>query len=128
MSGRAAAPVDINIPAPMVAANATAILNDIDLSPRCLVTPFRGRRFSCEAHKRRVAAGHADAFLIAQVNQPVAMRALKLIQQGGNKVNVGNKVNARKTTPSRKRTAEGDVPLTTRECAGHGTHSGSGGF
>ena len=32
MSGRASAAVDINMPAPMVAASATAILNDINLS------------------------------------------------------------------------------------------------
>ncbi len=32
MSGRASAAVDINTPAPMVAASATAILNDINLS------------------------------------------------------------------------------------------------
>ena len=32
MSGRASAPVDINKPAPKVAASATAILSDINLS------------------------------------------------------------------------------------------------
>jgi hypothetical protein len=40
MSGRASAPVDIDIPAPMVAASATAILNDIDLSTFASRTPF----------------------------------------------------------------------------------------
>jgi len=32
MSGRASAPEEANIPAPMVAASATAILNDINIS------------------------------------------------------------------------------------------------
>jgi hypothetical protein len=45
MSGRASAPLDINIPAPMVAASASAILNDIDLSTFASSTPFRAVKF-----------------------------------------------------------------------------------
>jgi hypothetical protein len=57
MSGRASAPVDTNIPAPMVAASATAILNDINLSPFWSITPPGAVTFNARPAKRRVAAG-----------------------------------------------------------------------
>jgi hypothetical protein len=63
----------------MVAASATAILNDIDLSPPCSITPFGAVKSDARPAKRRVAAGCVDAFLIARVNQPVATLASGLI-------------------------------------------------
>jgi hypothetical protein len=79
MSGRASAPVDINIPAPTVAASASAILNDIDLSTFASSTPFGAVKFRAKPAMPWCAAGFADAFLTARVNQPVTTLALGLI-------------------------------------------------
>jgi hypothetical protein len=79
MSGRASAPLDIDIPAPMVAASASAILNDIDLSSFASGTPFGAVKFHAKPAMPRCAAGFADAFLTARVNQQVTTLALRLI-------------------------------------------------
>jgi hypothetical protein len=53
MSGRASAAVDIKTPAPMVAASATAILNDINLSAFASFRPC-GPEIRCKSRKIRV--------------------------------------------------------------------------
>jgi len=68
MSGRASAAVDINIPAPRVAASATAILNDIDLST-LLSSALGAVKFHGKAAKLRF--GFAHAFLTVRVNRQV---------------------------------------------------------
>jgi hypothetical protein len=62
MSGRASAPLDIDIPAPMVAASASAILNDIDLSTFRFKHPVRAAKFHAKPAMPRCAADFADAF------------------------------------------------------------------
>jgi hypothetical protein len=81
MSGRACAAVDTNIPAPKVAASATAILNDINRSIP-LHSPHRGMKFDANPAKRGLAAGFAHALLTACVNQEVSARAATGVQLG----------------------------------------------
>jgi hypothetical protein len=82
MSGRACAAVDTNIPALKVAASATAILNDINLSTFGSVTPAGPSNSMQIPAKRGFAAGFAHALLTACVNQEVSARAEPGVQQG----------------------------------------------
>src|SRR3979490_1152767 len=104
MSGRASAAVVINIPAPNVAASATAILNDIELSP-LLSSALGGRQISCKAAKLRF--GFAHVFLTVRVNRQVPRWPWDLV--GGKRGNVRRKVNDLETTLVSKRVAPGDL-------------------
>jgi hypothetical protein len=72
--------LDIKIPAPMVAASATAILIDINLSALISVTPT-GVKFDANPQ----SAGFAHAFLTARVNRMVSTGAPPGPQQGPKK-------------------------------------------
>ena len=80
ISGRASAADDITIPAPMVAASATAILIDINLLH--LPAPFGALK--CLASQARLA-GLTHASLTACINRVVSTPAARLISIGGTK-------------------------------------------
>jgi hypothetical protein len=95
----------------MVAINATAILNDINLSASSSRHPA-GASISMQIRKNtEVCRRFAYAILTACVNQKVSASAVPGPSLG-KRGNVGNKVNARKTTPARKAAAPGGSPLT----------------
>jgi hypothetical protein len=109
MSGRASAALDINIPAPRVAASATAILNDIDLSTLLSSCSWGPSTNSCATPAQRpFAAGLAFVFLTVRVNRQAATLALGLNLVGGKRGNVRKKVNDLETTLVRKQTAGSD--------------------
>jgi hypothetical protein len=90
-----------------VAANATAILNDIDLSTLLSCCPWGPSNFT-QGRKAPVAAGFAHLFLTVRVNRQVATLALGLNLVGGKRGNVRKKVNDLETTLARKQTAGSD--------------------
>jgi hypothetical protein len=91
-----------------VAANATAILKDINFSTSVSVAPLRGRQIPRKPRKAMVGPR-----IFNRVRYPAGFHTgLGTHFSGGNKGNVGNKVNALKTTPVGKRPAGGDLPLT----------------
>jgi hypothetical protein len=94
----------------MVAASATAILKDINLSsfPR---HPFSERQISLQPGKATVCTGLAHAFYRRAITNRFHARP-GTHSMLGNKGNVANKVNDLKTTPARKRARRDGWPMT----------------
>src|ERR1700704_3262560 len=86
-SGRASACVVSNIPAPMVAASATAILSDIDLS----TSAWHPSRRHQIPRKPLQSAGFAHAFLTACVNQQVSARLARGVRHRHREKMLGTK-------------------------------------
>src|SRR5215813_3264721 len=100
ISGRAWAADGIAITAPMVTANAAAILNDIALSiPHC---PVEGQ--SCRRTLKEAVHGLTHALLTASFNRTVSTPTRRHAFDGRNKGNVRIKVNDLETTLAPKKT------------------------
>src|SRR5665811_918122 len=66
----------------MVAASATAILNDINLSATAFGHPNGCVKFDANPEKRGVCRRFADAFLTVRINQGVSASAPPRLQRG----------------------------------------------
>jgi hypothetical protein len=90
-----------------VAASATAILNDINLST-LLSSALGAIKFHAGSQSSGLRRGFAHVFLTVRVNRQVATLALGLNLVGGKRGNVRKKVNGVATTLARKQTAGSD--------------------
>jgi hypothetical protein len=111
MSGRASAAVDIKAPAPMVAASATAIFNDINLSAFASSRPL-GLKFECKTRKKGGFCRRlAHALLTARVNQEVAASPAPGVRHG-QKRKCWKQSKCPENNTRRKTAATGGLPLT----------------